>query len=146
MHGSVPQVRFPLFHRHDCLAILWAENTSVSGGTHVRRNWVRASRRLAGAAASWPKHHHRAGWRQELSGTIAQCLKLEHEVTVVRYSIPAHHTAVPSLMLICSAMNGCHCRAGNALRCSTGNNVGRVECKLLWPKGKGTQVRKSRRS
>ena len=24
--------------------------------------------------------HHRAGWRQELSGTIAQCLKLEHEI------------------------------------------------------------------
>ncbi len=37
----------------------------------------RASRR---AAASWPKRHHRAGWRQELSGTIAQCLKLEHEI------------------------------------------------------------------
>src|SRR6516225_3528759 len=26
------------------------------------------------------ERHHRAGWRQELSGTIAQCLKLEHEI------------------------------------------------------------------
>jgi hypothetical protein len=33
-------------------------------------------------------------------------------------SIPVHHAAAASLVLICSAINGCHCRAGNAL-CST---------------------------
>src|SRR5262249_25826114 len=60
------------------LAFCGPKTPPVTGGTHVRRNWIRASRRLAGAAASWPKRHHRAGWRQ--AGTIAQCLKLEHEI------------------------------------------------------------------
>ena len=64
MHGSAPQVRFPLFHQHHCLGTLWAENTSGDSES----------------AASWPKRHHRAGSRQELSGTIAQCLKLEQEI------------------------------------------------------------------
>jgi hypothetical protein len=40
MHGSVPQVRFPLFHQHDCLGILWAENTARKGRNSFRRNWV----------------------------------------------------------------------------------------------------------
>jgi hypothetical protein len=32
--------------------------------------------------ASWPKRDHRktARWRQELSGTVAQRLDLEHEI------------------------------------------------------------------
>ncbi len=35
-----------------------------------------------------------------------------------RSHIPYLCTAAASLVLICSAINGCHCRAGNAL-CST---------------------------
>src|SRR5262249_44992479 len=31
MHGLVPQARFPLFHQHDCLGILWAENPPRKG-------------------------------------------------------------------------------------------------------------------
>jgi hypothetical protein len=38
--------------------------------------------------------------------------------TQIWHSIPAHHAAAASLVLICSAINGCRCRAGNAL-CST---------------------------
>ena len=38
--------------------------------------------------------------------------------TQTSHSIPAHHAAAASLVLICSAINGCDCRAGNAF-CST---------------------------
>jgi len=38
--------------------------------------------------------------------------------TQISHSIPAHHAAAASLVLICSAINGCDCRAGNAF-CST---------------------------
>src|SRR6516165_3566744 len=76
-----------------------------------------------------------------------------HLANVIHRSHIPYVTTLPSLMLICSAINGCH--GQGTTRCFVvptpqqkicGNNIGRVECKLLWLKGKGTRGWKSRRS
>ena len=71
-----------------------------------------------------------------------------HLANVIHRSHIPYLTTPPSLMLICSAINGCH--GQGTMRCFVaptaqqkicGNNIGRVECKLLWLKGKGTRGR-----
>src|SRR5262249_32737142 len=76
-----------------------------------------------------------------------------HLANVIHRSHIAYLTTPPSLMLICSAINGCHGQgttrcfvAPTAQQKICGNNIGRVECKLLRLKGKGTRGWKSRRS